>query len=311
MTASDGAPLVSFVMPAWNTRREWLREAVRSVLGQDGANVELVVVDDGSERPVAETLNDVPDRRLRVVRTPHVGSAEARNAGFRASRGEYVRFVDSDDSVPRGSTAHLLTLASGPAPVIAYGATLYCDTALRPVRVLASDLQGDVREPCLFGRFAVRGPALLFPRTVVEAAGGWDPYATPCEDWDFVLRTLEHAHVRGDGTVVYRYRKHETSLTGSIDAVERGAHRVIDRYLERHPEDAGTRRARRSRAAAYLVGAAMRRDAVRPYARRLIRAALLDPPAATRELALGLRAAVFRLAPKRPRMRPGGTTAGL
>lgn len=310
MTASD-APLVSFVMPAWNTREEWLREAVRSVLGQEGAEVELVVVDDGSDRPVAELLADAADPRLRVIRTAHVGSAGARNAGFRASRGKYVRFVDSDDSVPPGSTGHLLALASGPTPVIAYGATLYCDASLRPVRVLTSDLQGDARDACLFGRFAVRGPALLFPRAVVEAAGGWDPYATPCEDWDFVLRALEHARVRGDGTVVYRYRKHETSLTGSMDAVERGAHRVVDRYLERHPEDVGTRRARRSRAAAYLVGAAMRRDAARPYARRLMRAAALDPAAAARELPLGLRAGLGRLARKRPRRRRDGTTGSL
>jgi O-antigen biosynthesis protein len=301
-------PLVSFVMPAWNTPDEWLGEAVRSVLGQVGANVELNVVDDGSDRPVERVLGDVGDPRLRVLRTPHVGAAEARNAGFRASRGDFVRFVDSDDSVPADSTAHLLQLLGDGTPTIAYGATLYCDPALRPLRVLVSDLRGDVEDACLFGRFAVRGPALLFPRAVVESAGLWDGFAAPCEDWDFVLRALEHAPVRGDHTVVYRYRKHETSLTGSMDAVERGAHRVIDRYLERHPEAAGTRRERRARAAAVLVGAAMRRDAVRPYGRRLIRAAALDPAAAARELTQGVRFGAHRLARKLPGRRQGGRT---
>lgn len=301
-------PLVSFVMPAWNTREEWLREAVRSVLGQLAANVELTVVDDGSDRAVEDVLADVSDVRLRVLRTSHVGAAGARNAGFQASEGDFVRFVDSDDSVPPGSTAHLLELVKGRPPVIAYGATLYCDSSLRPLRVLASDLQGDARDACLFGRFAVRGPALLFPRAVVEAAGPWDGFAAPCEDWDFVLRALEHAPVRGDETVVYRYRKHVTSLTGSIDAVERGAHRVIDRYVERHPEGVGTRRERRARAAAVLVGAAMRRDTVRPYGSRLIRAATLDPPAAGRELIRGVREGVHRVARKRPRRPRGGMT---
>jgi O-antigen biosynthesis protein len=288
-------PLVSFVMPAWNTREEWLREAVGSVLGQRGADVRLIVVDDGSDRPVERVLEDVTDPRLRVLRTPNSGPAEARNAGVRASDGDFLRFVDSDDSVPSESTAHLLALANGAGSVIAYGATLYCNTELCPVRVLVSDVQGDAHDACLYGRFAVRGPALLFPRTLVEAAGPWDSAASPCEDWDFVLRALEHAHVRGDDTVVYRYRKHETSLSGSMDAVERGAHVVIDRYLERHPEAAGTRSARRARAAAFLVGAEMRRDARRPYLARLWRAALLDPVAASREVARRGAATIRRL----------------
>jgi O-antigen biosynthesis protein len=291
-------PLVSFVMPSWNTPEDWLGEAVRSVLGQVNANLELTVVDDGSDRPVEHVLGDVRDPRLHVLRTQHVGAAEARNAGFRASRGDLVRFVDSDDSMPADSTAHLLQLLGDGAPAIVYGATLYCDPALRPLRVLASDLQGDVQDACLFGRFAVRGPALIFPRAVVESAGPWGGFVGPCEDWDFVLRALEHAPVRGDRTVVYCYRKHETSLSGSMDAVERGAHRVIDRYLARHPEAAGTRRERRARAAAILVGAAMRRDTVRPYGRRLIRAAALDPTAAARELIHGVRLRGHRLVQK-------------
>jgi hypothetical protein len=277
-------PLVSFVMPAWNTRDEWLRAAVRSVLGQTGADVRLTVVDDGSDHAVALVLADVGDPRLRVLRMPHTGASEARNAGVRASDGDYIRFVDSDDSVPGESTAHLLSLASASDSVITYGATLYCDTELRPLRVLTSDVEGDAREACLLGRFAVRGPAMLFPRAVVDAAGPWASLETPCEDWDFVLRALEHAHVRGDDTVVYQYRKHDTSLSGSVDAVERGAHVVVDRYLERHPEAAGTRRARRARAAAYLVGAEMRRDSRRPYLARIGRAAVLDPVAAAREV---------------------------
>ena len=288
-------PLVSFVMPAWNTREEWLREAVGSVLGQHGADVRLVVVDDGSDLPVERVLEDVTDPRLRVVRTANAGPAEARNAGVSASDGDFIRFVDSDDSVPAESTAHLLELANSADSVIAYGATLYCDTDLRAVRVLVSDVQGDARDACLFGQFAVRGPALLFPRAIVEATGPWDSSASPCEDWDFVLRALQHAHVRGDDAVVYWYRKHETSLTGSMDAVERGAHVVIDRYLERHSEAAGTRRARRARAAAYLVGAEMRRDSKRPYLARVWRAALLDPAAAAREVARRSAATVRRL----------------
>src|SRR5438270_10585890 len=125
--------LVSLVMPAFSPSPEWLRTAVRSALGQHGWPIELIVVDDGSPKPVAELLDDVEDPRLRIVRVPHGGVAQARNAGIAAARGEYIRFVDADDVVDPDSTMRLATLIGGRRDVIAYGATLFCDEQLRPL----------------------------------------------------------------------------------------------------------------------------------------------------------------------------------
>ena len=92
-------------MPAWRPREDWLRAAVASALDEEACPLELVVVDDGSEEPVAPLLEDVIDPRLRVVRIEHGGSAPARNAGGAASRGTHIRYVDADDVVEPGSTA--------------------------------------------------------------------------------------------------------------------------------------------------------------------------------------------------------------
>lgn len=84
-------------MPVWRSREDWLRAAVDSALAQRDCDLELIVVDDGCERPVAELLADVDDRRLRVRRVPHGGVSAARNAGLAAAGGDWIRYVDGDD----------------------------------------------------------------------------------------------------------------------------------------------------------------------------------------------------------------------
>src|SRR5690349_13845632 len=134
MTRAD-PPLVSLIMPVWRPNPVWFQAAVTSALGQRGCAIELIVVDNGNATPVATLLPEVRDPRLRIIQQAHSGVSAARNAGMRAARGDYLRFVDCDDVFDAGSTAHLLELANGDE-TIAYGATVYCNAELEPYKVL-------------------------------------------------------------------------------------------------------------------------------------------------------------------------------
>lgn len=293
--------LVSVVMPAWNPNPEWLRQSVSSVLGEGLGRVELVVVDDGSIHPVEELLAEVDDPRLRVVRVDHGGVSRARNAGLSHVGGDYVRFVDCDDVVEPASASRLLALA-GPA-TIAYGATQYCDAELRPSRTMTCELQGDVLKECLVGRLTVRLIGLLFPRAVVDAVEGWDESLSSSEDWDFVLRALEHADVRGERAVAGRYRKHADSVTGDPRAVAQGVIAVVDRYVARHQEIRGSRLERDAYLHARLVAAQVHRGDADEYLRGLMRVLALSPNAAVREAVAGVPPLVRGLAARARRAR--------
>jgi hypothetical protein len=287
-------PEVSVIMPVARPRPEWLRAAVESVLRERTIELELIVVDDGSEPPAAKLLDEFEDARLRIVRQPAAGVAEARTRGMTTARGGLVRFVDADDVVAHGSTARLAALSGG--DWIAYGATVVCDEALRPRTVLGSALEGDGVAACLLARFDVRLPALVFPRAVVEAVGAWDATFQVCTDWDFVLRALEQAPVRGDAAPALYYRRHRSSLTGSatVEVAEEGWMRVVERYFERHPEQRGTALERRARAMLALewARAYAHRGRYGEAAARLRRAAALAPARAGLEGArMALRAA--------------------
>jgi hypothetical protein len=240
-------------MPAWKPNPQWLRAAVESGLGQRDCNLELIVVDDGSPEPVADLLASVDDQRLRIIRIEHAGHAAARNAGFAASQGEWIRHLDCDDILDLDSTRHQLSIAAG-QNVVAYGGTMVCDQDLQPRFLIATTLQGDVVEDCLLGRFETRGPALLFPRSVLEAAGPWDSAFRVSGDWDLVLRAVEHARVAGDQRVALYYRRHGQSLsmTANVAAGEEARSRLIRKYLERHPEQRGGALERRAWRATYV-----------------------------------------------------------
>ena len=274
-------PLISLIMPAWNPRPDWLTQAVAAALDQRDSEVEVVVVDDGSPKPVAGLLSRFDDARLRPIRVEHGGAAHAKNAGMEEARGDYLRFIDADDVIEPGSTAELLALTGGRPDLIAYGATLFCDEELRPQWTMTSSLDGDAVSACLLGRFTTRPHAFLFPRQVLERTGEWNPAMSVSEDWDFILRALEHAPVRGTKSVATRYRRHSGGLTSDPGEAERGAREVVARYFERHPEQRGTALERKARA---MVEA----HAGRVYAThgqvgrglgRLARAAATDPGA--------------------------------
>ena len=96
-------PVASIIIPTWNQKPEWLREAVASALTQT-VPVEVIVVDDGASAVDAARilyLGDTPERersrRLRVVRVPHAGCFAALNAGIEAMTTPWFAWLSSDD----------------------------------------------------------------------------------------------------------------------------------------------------------------------------------------------------------------------
>jgi glycosyltransferase involved in cell wall biosynthesis len=91
------SPLISVVLPTYN-RASMLAVAVQSVLAQTFADLELIVVDDGSTDETPGVLEAIADPRLVRLRSDQQrGAAVSRNAGIGAARGEFLAFQDSDD----------------------------------------------------------------------------------------------------------------------------------------------------------------------------------------------------------------------
>ena len=115
----------SILVPAYETKEEYLREMIESVLGQSYGKFELIIADASQSDAVQKTVNGYLDRRIRYLRLEeNKGISENTNAALAVAKGEYIGLLDHDDvltpdalyemskaireSVQRGKTAWLL-----------------------------------------------------------------------------------------------------------------------------------------------------------------------------------------------------------
>ena len=104
--------LLTIVVPVYNSK-QYLDECVRSILNQTYGNFELILVDDGS---LDESLSichkwEKADERVKVIRQDNAGPGAARNKGIDIAQGDYIAFVDSDDTVSNIMYERMIGLA--------------------------------------------------------------------------------------------------------------------------------------------------------------------------------------------------------
>lgn len=90
--------MITIIIPVYNVE-QYLRQCIESVLNQTYKNFELVLVDDGSKDNSGKICEEYQIRnpRVKAIHQKNSGEGEARNTGLRASSGEWVTFLDSDD----------------------------------------------------------------------------------------------------------------------------------------------------------------------------------------------------------------------
>lgn len=108
---SSSFRLISVIVPVYNAEK-YLARCISSVLGQNHAELELILVDDGSSDASGEICDTYAahDPRVRVIHKANAGVSAARNDGIEAARGEFIAFLDNDDFYAPGMLARLLAI---------------------------------------------------------------------------------------------------------------------------------------------------------------------------------------------------------
>ena len=210
-------PAISLIVPIYNGK-DLLPACLASIAAQTFRDFECIVVDDGSTDGTAEVLDEfcAADARFIPLHMENGGVSAARNQGLSQARGEYICFVDGDDTVRPGYLAHLyhpecdFTLSGIATWDVPSGRQL---TALCPPE---GDLPAGAETSArlLSGLFLNNVYAKLFRRSILE-----ENRIRFAEDTVFVVEFLPHAKsICSENAVDYQYRKYGvgTSLSTSF-----------------------------------------------------------------------------------------------
>ena len=107
------SPVLSIIMPVYNVEN-YLQMAVMSVLEQEFKDFELILVDDGSFDRSGEICRELAsqDARIVLITQQNKGLSGARNTGIKAARGEYITFIDSDDTIAKNTLSDNINILS-------------------------------------------------------------------------------------------------------------------------------------------------------------------------------------------------------
>jgi glycosyltransferase involved in cell wall biosynthesis len=237
---------VCVVVTTYN-HAHYLDQAVASIALQTRAAAQVVVVDDGSTDDPGSLLRDRPG--IQLIRQRHQGLSSARNTGLAAADTTYVLFLDADDTLCSDALEVGLACAHDHRDAaFVYGAHVRADADLVPLgEPFYQAVGGDPFVSFLRGNCVGMHATVLYRRTVLVSAGGFDPRLASCEDYDVYLRLAHDHDVASHPGCVALYRWHGQNMSRDHRSMLRtvlGVHR-------RHrplPEDGA------ERLAAYRAG---------------------------------------------------------
>jgi Glycosyl transferase family 2 len=214
-------PLVSVVVPCFNYG-QYVGAAIESALSQDWPALELIAVDDGSTDETAAVLASFGPA-IRVISQPNAGVNAATDTGVAAARGEFLTFLDADDTWPAGRVRALAQALIGhPQAGAVYGDMRVLDESGAVVHPSFNAHKGFPRPPS--GRFL--GGILAFNcvsagAMMVRAAlrdrfhpipphGGW-------HDWWIATQILREQEIVAIPEIVNHYRQHGSNQNIGAD----------------------------------------------------------------------------------------------
>lgn len=240
---------VSVVIPCYNQGR-FLAEALQSVFAQTHAQLEIVVVDDGSSDATASIAASF-GQRIRFLQQPHKGPSAARNLALASCTGAYLQFLDADDMIePDKIRAQVAFLEARPDIGIVYSDVRYFSSADPDERALGPySADGVPFTPMLWAapgtmleklidRNVLAINSALMRRQAAAAVGPWNESLSAVEDWEYWIRCA-HAGVRfqyqdAPGTLAL-VRLHPESGSANPARVALGVHQMrvsLSRVLE-------------------------------------------------------------------------------
>ncbi|MBS9525597.1 glycosyltransferase family 2 protein [Litoribacter alkaliphilus] len=192
-------PLVSVIIPVFN-KKDFVEEAVNSVLNQTYDNLEILLIDDGSIDGSTKILKNLALRypsKIKLIQQTNKGACHARNIGIQESKGDYIQFLDSDDVLDTQKIkSQVEKLNWQPKDVIIFGRWEYFDHQIGDLAAEESPFYREYPKPFELlvelwtSQQMIASFSWLVPREILIKSGKWDESLCLNQDGDFFSRVI-------------------------------------------------------------------------------------------------------------------------
>lgn len=234
MTAT--MPLISVVVPVYNGEKT-IKETIESVLNQTFSNLELIVIDDGSQDSTLNVIANIEDLRLKVFSYQNGGVAISRNRGIQEAGGEFIAFLDADDLWTSDKLeSQLKALQSNPQAAVAYSWVDYINESgefLHNGNHIS--INGNAYKQLLVENILENGSNPLIRKDALIEVGGFNQSLTPAEDWDMWLRLAACYDFVTVASPQILYRTLSHSGSTNVLKMEKVCSQLIEQAFNRAP----------------------------------------------------------------------------
>lgn len=203
--------LVSVIIPAYNASKT-IEKTLQSVFDQDYANIEIIVVDDGSTDDTKTILKKYEDK-ITYIHQQNAGVSAARNKGYQQAKGEFIQYLDADDLLAKGKLAIQVEVLNEQDADVAYGDWVKFTENEFEFKELEKVSREMSRRPEieLFTDLWIPLAALLYRRSITDKIKQWNISLPIIQDARYALdAAIQGAKFIYIPQVLAYYRAHHT-----------------------------------------------------------------------------------------------------
>ena len=232
-TIMKKTPKVSVIIPTYN-RAHLIGKAIKSVLNQTYQDFEIIVVDDGSTDNTEEIVKSFTDFKIHYICHKHNrGASSTRDIGIKASRGEYIAFLDSDDEwLPEKLNKQMKIFESESSEVgVVYTRDYYVDEKDKKVKkVHIPRKEGYIYENLLRAEDVIYISTVLVKNECFKKVGLFDEDLPASEDYDMWFRIAKYYKFRYVKDLLVVCLIHNNQMTANSEIMIEGIKRIQTKY---------------------------------------------------------------------------------
>jgi glycosyltransferase involved in cell wall biosynthesis len=214
-------PLITIITPCYNSQ-EYLRETINSVLKQTYRNFEWILVNDGSSDKTEDIILGIEDDRIKYLYQENKGQCAASNLGLSHSKGQFIKFLDSDDLLNATHLENLVKCIVDDETLVSCAWGKFYNDDVDTFRLFPEKVSRNLNslewiKTSISQRYDMMAAWIwLIPKPIIYKSGMWDETLTLNNDFDFSIRLLINSkNVVFCSNAILMYRELTQSLSKS------------------------------------------------------------------------------------------------